>query len=49
MHAEIILELAYLLADGWLGDLEALGRSSEVQLLSNGDEISKMSKVHGWA
>ena len=39
---ELALELLDGSAQGWLGDVEALGRSAEVQLLRDGEERTKL-------
>jgi hypothetical protein len=44
--AEGILELANLLAQGGLGDVEALGGPGEIALLGDGDDIPEMAKFH---
>ena len=45
-HAQLLLELADLLADRRLGDVQALRRAAEVQFLSDGDEVPEMPKFH---
>src|SRR6185312_2860820 len=47
VDAELLLELANLLADRGLGDVEALGGTAEMQLLGDGDEIPQVPKLHG--
>jgi hypothetical protein len=44
--AELHLELANLLADGGLGDVQSFGRAVEVQFLRDGDEVAQMSEFH---
>jgi hypothetical protein len=44
--AELGLELAHLLADRRLRDVEALGGAAEVQLLRDGDEVPKVTEFH---
>jgi hypothetical protein len=46
-HAKLLLELAHLLADGRLRDVQALCRAAEVQLLRDGNEVSEVSEFHG--
>src|SRR3954453_18643874 len=47
--AELVLELADLLADGRLGDVEPLPGAAEVQLFGDGDEVPEMAEFHRWA
>lgn len=49
LGAELLLELANLPAEHRLGDVEALRRPSEVQLLGDGDEVAEPSQVKGRA
>ena len=44
--ARLILELANLLAERRLADVQALRRSSKVQLLSDSDDVPEMTKFH---
>src|SRR4051812_17703919 len=44
--AELVLELADLLADRRLSDVQALCGASEVQLLCDRDEVPQMAKFH---
>src|SRR3954462_8398953 len=46
-HPELGLELAYLLGDRGLSDVQSLGRPAEMQLLGDGYEIPEMTKLHG--
>jgi len=43
--AEGALELADLVAQRWLGDVEARGRPAEVELLSDGQEVAKQARL----
>src|SRR3954451_9931147 len=45
-HAELLLELADLLADRGLGDVEAIRRTAEVQLLRDRDEVPQVTEFH---
>jgi hypothetical protein len=45
LDAELPLELADLLAERRLRDLEALRRAAEVQLLGDGDEVAQPPEV----
>ena len=47
LYAQLLLELADLLGDRGLGDVQARGRVAEVPLLGDGDEVPQMSKLHG--
>ena len=47
LHAELGLELADLLADGGLRDVQALRRAPEVQLLGDSDEVPQVAEFHG--
>src|SRR4051794_31478973 len=47
--AELLLELADLLADRRLGDVEPLRGAAEVQLFGDGDEVPEMAEFHRWA
>jgi hypothetical protein len=42
--AELALELADLLRERWLSDVQPRGRPSEVQLLGDGDEVAEMAE-----
>ena len=44
--AELLLELAYLLAQRRLGDVQAGGGAAEMQLLCDRDEIAQLAKFH---
>jgi hypothetical protein len=46
LHAQLPLQGLDLGAERWLGDAQPLGGSAEVQLLGDGDEVAKMSKLH---
>jgi hypothetical protein len=45
-RAQLPFQHPDLLAQRWLGDVKALGRTSEVQFLGNGDEVTQVSPVH---
>src|SRR5581483_6714478 len=45
-HPELLLELAHLLADGRLGDVQPLRSAAEMQLLRDGDEVPQVSEFH---
>ena len=45
-HAKLRLERANLLAERWLRDVQALGRSVEVELLGDCHEIPKVAQLH---
>jgi hypothetical protein len=45
-HPELVLELANLLRDSGLRDVQSLGGAAEMQLLGDGYEISEMTKLH---
>jgi hypothetical protein len=45
--AQLRLELAHLLADGRLGDVQALGGPPEVQFFCDGHEVAEMPEFHG--
>jgi hypothetical protein len=42
--AEDILELADLLGEGWLGEVEALGGATEVELFGDGYEVAQVAE-----
>ena len=44
--AELGLEPPDLLADGRLGDPQPLGRTREVRLLGDGDEVGELAELH---
>ena len=46
-HAELGLELADLLADARLGEVQAVGGAAEVKLLGDGDERAQLPQFHG--
>ena len=46
-RADLLLELADLLAQRRLGHVQALRRAAEVQLLGDGDEVAQVSELHG--
>ena len=46
LHAELALEVADLLADGGLGDVQPLGGAAKVQFLRDGDEVSEVAQFH---
>jgi hypothetical protein len=46
-QAELGLQLADLFADRRVRDVHALGRSAEVALFGDGDEVAKLAKFHG--
>ena len=45
-HAELGLELADLLADARLREMQAVGRAAEVKLLGDGDERAQLPQFH---
>ena len=45
-HAELLLQLADLLAHGGLRDMQALGGATEVQFLRNGYEVPQVPEFH---
>ena len=45
-HSEFILELADLLAQGRLRDMQALGGAAEVEFFGDRDEIAQVSQFH---
>ena len=45
--AELLLELADLLADRGLRHVQALRRAAEVQLLRDRDEVPQVTEFHG--
>jgi hypothetical protein len=45
-NAEFIFEIENRLADGGLGHMQAAGRFAVVQMMSDADEVPKMSKLH---
>jgi hypothetical protein len=47
LGVQVLFELADLLAQGGLADMEPSGGPAEVQLLADGEEVSKVSKLHG--
>ena len=47
LRADLLLELADLLAQRRLGHVQALRRAAEVQLLGDGDEVAQVSELHG--
>ena len=47
LDAELLLELADLLAYCRLRDVQALRRAAEVQLLGDGDEVPQVTEFHG--
>ena len=49
MRADLLLELADLLAERRLGHVQPLRRAAEVQLLGDGDEVAKVSELHATA
>ena len=46
MTAELALELADLLRQRRLGDVQPIGGPAEVQLLGDGPEVAKMPQLH---
>jgi hypothetical protein len=42
--AEELLELADLLGEGWLGEVEALGGATEVELFGDGYEVTEVAE-----
>ena len=46
-RADLLLELADLLAQRRLGHVQALRRAAEVQLLGDGDEVAQVAELHG--
>ena len=46
LHTQLRLELADLLTDGRLRNVQPLGRAPEVQFLGDGDEVPQMPKFH---
>ena len=46
-RADLLLELADLLAQRRLGHVQALGRAAEVQLLGDDDEVAQVAELHG--
>src|SRR5215204_1978587 len=46
LHAELLLELAHLLAHRGLGDVEPFGRAAEMELLRDGYEVPQVSRLH---
>jgi hypothetical protein len=47
LDAQLVLELSDLLAEWRLADVELFGGLSEVQAVSDGHDVSKMSEFHG--
>ena len=45
-RADLLLELADLLAQRRLGHVQALRRAAEVQLLGDGDEVAQVAELH---
>ena len=45
--SELLLELADLLADGWLCHVQPLGGPAKMEFLSDGYEVPQMAKFHG--
>src|SRR6185369_11294221 len=45
-HAELLLELADLLADRRLGDVQPLRGAAEVPLFGGSDEVPEVSELH---
>jgi len=45
-HAEFILEILDLAADGGLGDAEAGGGAAEIEFFSDGDEVAEVAQFH---
>src|SRR3954468_18589342 len=46
LGADLLLELADLLAQRRLGHVQALGRAAEMQLLRDGDEVAEVAELH---
>ena len=46
LDPELLLDLPDLLAERRLADVEPLGRSAEVQGLTDRDDVSKVSELH---
>ena len=46
-RADLLLELADLLAQRRLRHVQALGRAAEVQLLGDDDEVAQVAELHG--
>jgi len=46
LDAQLLLELAHLLADGRLRDVKPVGCTAEVQLLGDRHEVPEMTKFH---
>jgi hypothetical protein len=46
LDPELLFELAYLLTEWRLADVEAYCGAAEVQLFGDGDKIAQMSKLH---
>ena len=44
-YPELLFELADLVAERWLGDVQALGGPAEVELLRDRDEVLHESQV----
>jgi hypothetical protein len=49
IDAQLELELPDLLAQRGLSEMQTLGRTPEVQLLGDGNEVAKSTKLHGLA
>jgi hypothetical protein len=47
LDAELLFEIADLLADRPLRDVQAFGSRAEAQLLGDGDEVPEVPKFHG--
>jgi hypothetical protein len=48
LYAQLILELANLLAEWGLPHLQASGGAAEVKRFGDGDDVSQVPEFHGW-
>src|SRR4030095_5259463 len=46
LDAELFFQLAYLLTQGRLADVETYGGAAEMQFFSHGDEVTQVAKFH---
>ena len=44
--AQLALEGAHLLREGWLGDRQPLGRACEGSLLDDGEQVVDLAEIH---
>jgi len=48
-HCELGFEVGYVMAERRLRHIGLIRRPRQVALLVNGDEISKLARIHGFA